>query len=525
MKAIRLDIYLDESLLMTGVANNEENSAISMGYIPGSALRGACIANYLKQHPDTDLGHDATARSLFFDDNLFFLNGYPASPFDKTHRAIPRSYAWHMEKPQSGEASDNREVRDYVWIIDDAIEPFERSKREERPFYWQSTDDICAMNKPTIWSNVHNASLNPMLKKEETSNVFRYEAMARDQRFVTYVIGQDETLVEAIADYLPPGQWFLGGSQTAGYGAVTVETTTISNWRGESEPDYDIEDYTIITLLSDVLLQSAAGHPITDFHTALELALGRDIPSPLRYFARTNLVGGFNRKWGLPLPQRWAVSMGSTFVYDVDDLDSSELEELVDRGIGQRRGEGFGRIGINLNAQPAFSTSSPTLTQSDPTQLSSSSLELAQTMAKRRLLQDAQTEVLRYVTNIEFRDDNDNLISLPHNTQLSQLRLVLRQALRANDLGLIGTHLDDLKKAASDQFTERRLPLAGNISWDRWLRQRARQNDGLTVIKVDVEDIRYQIAGAAPVVDDTLKTQVTCQLIEAVIRKAMREDR
>ncbi len=56
-------------------------------------------------------------------------------------------------------------------------------------------------------------------------------------------------------------------------------------------------------------------------------------------------VGGFNRKWGLELPQAWAVQGGSVFVVRaLERLDFSKVLVVEHAGLGEQRAEGFGRL-------------------------------------------------------------------------------------------------------------------------------------------------------------------------------------
>ena len=77
MKAITFLLRLDEPLLVTQVQSGEENSAIGLLYVPGSALRGVFIERYRQQHAVADLAVDATARRLFLDGAVCYLNAYP----------------------------------------------------------------------------------------------------------------------------------------------------------------------------------------------------------------------------------------------------------------------------------------------------------------------------------------------------------------------------------------------------------------------------------------------------------------
>lgn len=517
MYALRLDIHLDEPLLVTGVINGEENSSTSLNYIPGSALRGACVAAYLQRNRKIkDLAAPGLARRLFFENEVFFLNGYLAHPSatKQPERALPRPLSWHMEKDDR--ENDDRQVWDF------AIETakLEKPKREKRAFFWQveEIDEPYPLSNLRRQFTVHNASQNPMSKEENTSDVFRYDSLASKQCFVAYVLSESKELLEEVEKYFPDGQYHLGGSQTAGYGLVTMLATKMPSWQSEAEVDEEVENVTIVTLLSNTILRTADGQPTTDFHETLKTKLGKPQNwQPKAIFAQTQLVGGFNRKWGLPLPQRWAVAMGSTFVYKSSDLTPDELGNLLATGIGERRNEGFGRLAVNLNSQPNFRTHKPQMHIPEAQTLTANSQKLARDMARRRLLAEVRTKVPDYVSEIKFQER-------PENTQLSRLRVLVRQAQRKKDLSLITYHLDNLRKA-KEQFTRRRLETKGGpVTWDHWLRTRVNNQDGLSQLKVDSDNPQFKLAGEVPNVDDELHLEVTCTLIEAVLRQAIRRE-
>ena len=75
---------------------------------------------------------------------------------------------------------------------------------------------------------------------------------------------------------------------------------------------------------------------------------------PLRAFQSMKIIGGFNRKWGLPLVQTPALRAGSVFVYKPGDIDKETIKKYLDKGIGERRVEGFGRIAVNLNRRESL---------------------------------------------------------------------------------------------------------------------------------------------------------------------------
>ncbi|MHC5770606.1 MAG: hypothetical protein ACYTXI_34500 [Nostoc sp.] len=49
---------------------------------------------------------------------------------------------------------------------------------------------------------------------------------------------------------------------------------------------------------------------------------------PQRSFAGNSVVGGFNRKWELPLPQVPVLKAGSVFVFHKIPLTSEQIQQL-----------------------------------------------------------------------------------------------------------------------------------------------------------------------------------------------------
>lgn len=66
---------------------------------------------------------------------------------------------------------------------------------------------------------------------------------------------------------------------------------------------------------------------------------------------RTQRITGWNELWGTPRANRYAMEMGSTFLFACDRRpDNDAIQQLLTReetGIGRSRSEGFGRISIS----------------------------------------------------------------------------------------------------------------------------------------------------------------------------------
>ena len=192
--------------------------------------------------------------------------------------------------------------------------------------------------------------------------MFRYEALAGEQVFEALVLCDTPEDAALLRDLLPNVQK-IGGARGGEYGAVCIDVlnddkTEVEDeeegednapWR-ESEasplPDASKKNITI-TLLSDALLRDAAtGQHTVSPQAIVDAALPGKKATCVRAFCRPELVGGFNRKWGLPLPQVQAVRKGSVVVVSLPGggLTHAELLSREEKGIGERRAEGFGRI-------------------------------------------------------------------------------------------------------------------------------------------------------------------------------------
>jgi len=69
---------------------------------------------------------------------------------------------------------------------------------------------------------------------------------------------------------------------------------------------------------------------------------------------QTILVGGFNRKWGLPLLQTPAIKRGSVIALSHFADPNNALSSIYQTGLGERRNEGFGQVAIGWQGYPTF---------------------------------------------------------------------------------------------------------------------------------------------------------------------------
>jgi CRISPR-associated protein Csx10 len=237
----------------------------------------------------------------------------------------------------------------------------------------------------------------------------------------------------------------------------------------------------------------------------------------LKAYQKTRFVGGFNRKWGLPLAQSIALQAGSVFVYAASEVDKEALKRLENDGIGERRTEGFGRIAINWNTQTEFKRRSfqRETFMPVPVPLSKESFDLGQRMATKRLRSVLDHRLLQALSGLRIIRINGD----PKNAQLSRLRLVVRHAWRGKKPELVITHLNNLKTAKS-QFERANVDNHRLLSW---------LIDGIVNDKIWDNYLKPPqfptIAGVSPVDIDAIKVEYTMRFLDALLQRTAKEER
>lgn len=516
MKALLITLKLETPLLMTGVSNGEENSSYSLPYIPGNSLRGALVTRYLQKYSPADPATDHRSKLLFFGEQVHYLNAYPI--YGEDTRTLPLPASWYKRKEDH--LKDKPKIYDFALGTNPKHDtpisaPFVSPVSEE--------DGLFMVIEPKEELATHIASQGRGVVQRGESTVFQYQALARDQRFIAVIAAEDGVDLTDIEKLLSTNTLlFLGRSRSAGYGRVLVEKVVPNNNWVEVEENYP-ENVTIITLLSDTLLLDEYGQPTHDLDGYLSRFLGQPIEN-VRAFIQPTVVGGFNRKWGTPLPQFPALGMGSVFVYDVHALSPNKLTKLIANGIGERRVDGFGRIAINWPGEPSiFVEKYNPEAYIPPLILSPASQKLALEMSTRLLIQRLESQLVAHAQKIEIRGKITNHVA-------SRLRNALRQAINQEECEVqpIQDFLEALKPIAKNQFERVRVVQRGEQSGPRlwsWLIERLKAQDGL--------DFFFSgqnapiVAGRQAMLENNtkLKCKYTLRFIEAVIDGKMKQNR
>jgi CRISPR-associated protein Csx10 len=423
MKQIAYQITLKQPVYARALGG-DPNSGVSLDYIPGSLVRGVLLFKYAEKKGlalnELDAGKDEL-RNLFFNGATRFLNAYPVY---ENQRALPVPQSWQQKK------DDKVNVYDFAVAEPTDKEIASNCHSVRTASFWCEQEQQKFFIKLERVLAVHNRRNrkygramdrinmdNEEDKKDDEGMVFRYEALAAGQVFRGLILC-DESDAGKLQSLLKD-EIYLGGSRAAGYGLAQFEYQSTLDFEREVEGGRPnpLPEVLTFTLLSDALLRDEKSGQFSANAKTLELAirlrLGMTEKAEIivdKTFLRSNIVGGFNRKWGLPLPQNVAVSMGSVITLKGGSWSLPAVHKLEELGIGERRTEGFGRITVNwpsMNAdfkvikRDAAPRASSSLTEK-PTVNGEGAQEIAKTMLRRILRQKLDEKLVELTQSLEF---------------------------------------------------------------------------------------------------------------------------
>ncbi|ERT08349.1 CRISPR-associated family protein [Lyngbya aestuarii BL J] len=571
MQVIRFLLQTEQPILATSL-QGDPNSDVSYPYIPGSMIRGMIIGRYFRQKKVQELDIlDLTIRRLFFEDSTRYLNAYLFDS-EKQHRTLPTPLCLYKEKGDE----DLKTVFDSSQT--DIEDRPESPKRLEKPFCWIDECSQLSLYEIKRWINIHNQRDRQKGRgTEATGEVFRYEAIDSGQTFEAVIFCDRDEDAEIIKNLLEPEKeiqnsektdrinvW-LGGSQSAGYGHTTIspneiKSTDISpneiksteiwneigiNWQDRSERKNNLT----VTLLSDTILRDEWGQITTEPERLVDL-ISKLLKTELKLidtYASSTIVGGFNRKWGLPLPQVQAIAAGSVFIFKCPEnsLDPQAVRDLETQGIGERRVDGFGRVVLNwLPENSEINAEQQVIKPNIDTQpLNDQEKQIAQDIAQK-ILREKLDELL--IEQVSEHSPDKKQFNLVQNNQLSRLMIITKNALNQMQAGLpndqphvlnsfIGKDRESsqMSKAGKEQLSKIQMnngdPFDKQVrEWlnpsNQWIQLAWRKKFQANYFTNEDEEPAIKIANQPPaVLDSSLYREYTLRLILGITKKMMKE--
>jgi CRISPR-associated protein Csx10 len=258
MSTIRLKVKTLQPVLATSFAG-DPNSDVSYPYLPGSLFRGALIGRYLRQSNQRELDlSNRLVQSLFFDaQQSSYLNAYPVSKSGQ--RTLPTPRSWFREKGEEVPLTAYGTLTAYDFSLE-VDEEIESPKPLDKGFWGYDTRNNINLYHPNKRINIHNArDRNNGRGTKKEGEIFRYESIEAGELFEGIIICQEDH-IEKFKGLLQNQDFWLGGSQSAGYGHVHIEYEVLDKPWCEAGKKKDSDyDGLQITLLSDVILRDSIG--------------------------------------------------------------------------------------------------------------------------------------------------------------------------------------------------------------------------------------------------------------------------
>ncbi|MCB1057344.1 MAG: hypothetical protein KDD11_17730, partial [Acidobacteria bacterium] len=352
-------------------AGGDPNSSKTLGYIPGSTLRGAVARTLGDPGTDRDSPSFRTFHDLVLSENIRYLNAYPRISGRRTIPA-PASLQRAKYPEDDGSADGNRALEVFDFLHSEKPEkrvaglPYEfLALGEARP----------TLRAPSSGARIHHQRDRVMGRAWTERNgkveiargaVYAYEYLESGQVFEGLVVlrGTEDEIERRRAALKArlPETLLVGRSRRGSYGgdtrlkwskAVSCEfegagTLGLALQTGDLDPG---QVFRVLLTSPYIGRNEDTGQPDPTWFEAeilqrLAEASGSDPAARVvKRWWGFETAGGFNRKWRLELPQARALAAGSVMLLEATrGIPAATLAEIQHAGLGERQTEGFGRV-------------------------------------------------------------------------------------------------------------------------------------------------------------------------------------
>lgn len=337
MTYIRYILKNVEPLRITDDSTSQYGQIDTLTYIPGMTIRGVVIQTLAEQ-----LGQETEKweqiRQELFSNQVSFLNAYPIGKkgeFEEVELIpSPRGFCENKESLE-----EEKEITNVL-----------KGEKTKDGLKKAGLGRYCYIDKKTIFfssvelsGDMRISIKNTMQKKE----MFRSQYMVQNQKFCGYIAVQNPELCKRISSIFEQNYLLIGNGRSTGMGKCEIlEKSEVAEL---SYQQYIIQDERkgdcYLYLLSHMLMRNKNGELTGMDIPTLEKQLGVEQLEIERCATSTVKNNGYNRLWNTKLPEMVMYEMGSVFRLRYHGvLKKEKAAELLDKGIGIRKNEGFGRV-------------------------------------------------------------------------------------------------------------------------------------------------------------------------------------
>lgn len=426
-------------------AFTDENITRTMTCLPGSAILGAFAADYIRKKSLADAHQDETFYHWFLDGDVIFSDAHLQIEYGgRTRQGVPIPLYIQAIKGETriinrlkikDPGEKTREISGYGWFGDESV----------------------YLQEPKRRIHFHHARTDRLAGHGSDGLLFNYEALEPWQTFTGTICGSQEDLERFSGFFGTNLNVRLGRSRKTEYGAARIELSPIRKIDYDDaifERDGLEANEVIISLLSPCILENEFGFSDPSekrFQIYLAEVLGINVGDFKinDCFAKTVKVENYVSVWGMKRPAITALATGSTFRLEFQSLSNvirQRLAELAWTGLGERRHEGFGRLGFNIASQEKYQDMKQLSRFDNDTMPAGPVPESFRTIMNSVLVSELRREITRRATNYAsiFK------IRRPTNSLLGKLGLITS----STRLGELSSLLEQFKKPARSQLEQ-----------------------------------------------------------------------
>ncbi|URZ15114.1 RAMP superfamily CRISPR-associated protein [Clostridium felsineum] len=338
------EINLDEPVKI-GDSQAKYDYEESKLYITGSSVRGAVISKYNEKDKDFN---SIIRQVRFYDVYPIFKDNL------KKYFSFPTPNIFRITKERDKSSSREYLAEDFSIIFNNNLNDNnvrKIKKLKKGAFSYCSENVLYQFNVKKEFRFHHS-------REKDKSNIFRYEAIGKNQEFYGIIDVSKITLEEKKELYkkiLENRTLYLGGSRTGGYGKVKItnlesvkDFKKLDDKLGYLNKDKSEQSNMYIYFLSNTILRDENQQISSSFDkNYLNKELNTDFDE-YEYEIEPTIITGFNSKWQSNLPQVYGVEAGSVIkLKKVENFDYESINKFIEKQHGDRILDGFGRVFVN----------------------------------------------------------------------------------------------------------------------------------------------------------------------------------
>ena len=332
----------EEPVRIADDSRSQSGQTETLHYIAGSTIRGVVISAIAADEAMAETFE--CNKQVLFTAKVRFLNAYPVirmkeeNKLESFRELMPVPLGFYEYKGNA----DEKTIQNVVVSgnIDSAM-------KRARIGDFAYIENGCIYGASIRIGSDLKIKKKLMKKDEDDRAVFRNQYIERGCLFAGYIVLEDETFADYIADMFTTGKvLYLGNGKSAGSGRCRVlSSDDVTGISYADALDEDKPDSCYMMLMSDTVMRKEDGEYCgLDLGSLAGMFDVKDLRIE-RCATSSRNVCGYNSTWKKRTPSVNMYQKGSVFLLKYKGtLTKEKMAYVMGRGIGIRRNEGFGQV-------------------------------------------------------------------------------------------------------------------------------------------------------------------------------------